>query len=148
MRPPEGLLPAGLRTLPEEMDPLDLFRRVRNDPYPALLLSGRRDGETGRFSVVASDPFQILRFHGGRGILKSRRRETPLEGDPFAAIRESLDACGVPPIPGVPFAGGAIEYGTVGVLFALRVPGAFLRAPPRWTRPPGRDCTGRVFAYT
>jgi len=110
VKSPEGLLPAGLRTLPEELDPLDLFLRVRSDPYPALLLSGRRDRETGRFSVVASDPFQILRFHRGRGILKSRRHEGVLEGDPFAAIRESLDACGVPRIPGVPFAGGAIGY--------------------------------------
>ena len=132
MRPPEGLLPAGLRTLPEEMDPLDLFRRVRNDPYPALLLSGRRDGETGRFSVVASDPFQILRFHGGRGILKSRRRETPLEGDPFAAIRESLDACGVPPIPGVPFAGGAIGYLGYGLRGAAEAAVSVKVAPSPW----------------
>ncbi len=121
MKSAEGLHPAGLRTLPEALDPLDLFRRVRNDPYPALLLSGRRDGDTGRFSVVASDPFQILRFQGGRGVLKSRRREEALEGDPFPAIRRSLDACRVPGIPGIPFAGGAIGY----LGYGLR----------RWTEP-------------
>ncbi len=110
LKAPAGTPPPVVRTLPGDHDPLDLFRRVRHDPYPALLSSGRREGETGRFSLIASDPFRILRFRRGKGLTLSRRREAILEGDPFLALRDALDACPVPGIPGVPFVGGAIGY--------------------------------------
>jgi len=105
-----GSLPAAVRTLPGVQDPLSLLERVEREPYPALLFSGRVDRDAGRFSVIASDPFQILRFRRGRGILKSRRREVMLEGDPWKMLRQALDPVRVPGIPGIPFAGGAIGY--------------------------------------
>jgi para-aminobenzoate synthetase component 1 len=109
VRSPDGAFPA-IRTVALEIDPLELLGRVIRDPYPALLLSGRREEDAGRFSLVASDPFQILRFRGSRGILQSKRHETPLAGDPFEALRRSLEACRLRGIPGIPFSGGAIGY--------------------------------------
>jgi para-aminobenzoate synthetase component I len=106
---PDGASPA-IRTVSREIDPWVLLGNVIRDPYPALLLSGRKEEDAGRFSLVASDPFQILRFRRSRGILKSKRHETPLAGDPFEAIRRSLEACRLRGIPGIPFSGGAIGY--------------------------------------
>jgi para-aminobenzoate synthetase component I len=125
---PREVLPAAVRTLPREMDPLELVGRFRSDPYPALLVSGRRDGEAGRFSVVASDPFQTLRFRQGKGILKSRRRERMLAGDPFQAVRESLEGWRVPKLSGIPFCGGAVGYLAYGL-------GAEAGARPRRAAP-------------
>jgi len=103
---------AAIRTVAREIDPLALLGRLIHEPYPALLLSGRKGkGEdAGRFSLVASDPFQLLRFRGSRGILKAKRHEAPLTGDPFEAIRRSLEPCRLRGIPGIPFSGGAIGY--------------------------------------
>src|SRR5437867_2511570 len=103
-------LPAAVATLPSPNDPLELFRVVSRDRLPVILQSSRRDERTGRFSVVASDPFLVFRFRRRKGLLSSRRQEERSEGDPFLNLRAHLDRFAVPEIPGLPFAGGAIGY--------------------------------------
>jgi len=97
-------------TLRRGADPLDLFRLLSEDTLPVLLHSGRTDPDTGRFSIVASDPFLIFSFRQGRGTVRSRLRETAFSGDPFPVLREELDRHRVAPIPGIPFLGGAVGY--------------------------------------
>jgi para-aminobenzoate synthetase component I len=101
---------AAVATLSRALDPFELFEIASEGSLPVLLQSGRSDSSTGRCSILAADPFLILRYRQGKGSLKSLSRERLFEGDPFPVLRQELDRQRVEPVPGVPFVGGAIGY--------------------------------------
>jgi para-aminobenzoate synthetase component 1 len=107
-----GPLPdeAEVETYAQARDPLEIWDRVSGEPLPVLLHSSKGDPQMGRCSIVASDPFLVLRCKQGRGTLRSRTRECNFEGDPFPVLRAELDRYRVAPVPGIPFVGGAIGY--------------------------------------
>ena len=107
-----GALPgaAEVETLGQARDPLEILDRVSREPLPVLLHSSKIDPQMGRCSIIASDPFLVLRGRQGRGTVRSRTREFNFEGDPFKVLRAELDRCRVAPVPGIPFVGGAIGY--------------------------------------
>ena len=115
-----------------EKDPLEIFRALSGETLPVLLQSARRDPRAGRFSLVASDPFMVLRFREGRGVLSSRSREEVFDGDPFAVLQEALDLCRVAPLPGIPFAGGAIGYLGYGLRCWTEARAIHATLPGRW----------------
>jgi len=125
-------LPAAVATLPSPRDPLELFRVVSRDRLPVVLQSSRREEGTGRFSVVASDPFLVFRFRQRKGLLSSRRLEERVEGDPFLSLRAHLDRFAVPEIPGLPFAGGAIGYLGYGLRRFIEPLGPARTFPSSW----------------
>jgi para-aminobenzoate synthetase component I len=101
---------AEVETLGRARDPLELFHRVAEEPLPVLLHSAKTDPVMGRYSIIAWDPFLVLRFRRGRGSVRSRTRESNFEGDPFPVLRAELDRHRVASVPGIPFVGGAIGY--------------------------------------
>ena len=101
---------AEVETLGQARDPWELFQRVAGEPLPVLLHSSKSDPVLGRSSIIAWDPFLVLRFRQGRGTVRSRVREVNFDGDPFPVLRAELDRHRVAPVPGVPFVGGAIGY--------------------------------------
>ncbi|PYQ11902.1 MAG: aminodeoxychorismate synthase component I [Acidobacteria bacterium] len=115
-----------------EKDPLEIFRALSGETLPVLLQSARRDPRAGRFSLVASDPFMVLRFREGRGVLSSRSREEVFDGDPFAVLQEALDRCRIAPLPGIPFAGGAIGYLGYGLRCWTEARAIHATLPGRW----------------
>jgi len=101
---------AEVETLGQARDPQELFRRVSCEPLPVLLHSSKCDPVMGRYSIVAWDPFLVLRCRQGRGTVRSRERESIFDGDPFPVLRAELDRYRMAPVPGIPFVGGAIGY--------------------------------------
>jgi para-aminobenzoate synthetase component I len=97
-------------TLDKARDPLDLLATLASDMLPVLLHSGKNGPGSGRYSIVASEPFMVLRFRDGRGSLRARAREEVFEGDPLPVLQRELDRHAVRPGAGLPFLGGAIGY--------------------------------------
>ncbi|MCI0567514.1 MAG: aminodeoxychorismate synthase component I [Acidobacteria bacterium] len=105
-----GRSEAVVETLGHARDPWELFHRVSHEPLPVLLHSSKSDPVMGRCSIIAWDPFLVLRYRKGRGAVRSRVREANFAGDPFPVLRAELDRHWVAPVPGIPFVGGAIGY--------------------------------------
>jgi para-aminobenzoate synthetase component 1 len=101
---------AAVLTLPRECSGWDLFQTVSQATLPALLESSRSDPVLGRSSIVAANPFLVVRSRAGRGTVKSQHREYGFQGDPFPVLRAELDRCRVAPAGSIPFLGGAIGY--------------------------------------
>ena len=110
MRADSRPIEAEVETLGQARDPWEVFSRVSREPLPVLLHSSKVDPVMGRCSIIASDPFLVLRCRQGRGTVRSRAREFNFEGDPFPVLRAELDRHRVAPVPGIPFVGGAIGY--------------------------------------
>ena len=88
-------------------DPPALLGGMARRNLPVLLQSSF---ESGRHSILASDPFLVLRWHRGRGSLRGLEHESVFTGDPFPVLRGVLEEHSVERLPGIPFAGGAIGY--------------------------------------
>ncbi|HTI35636.1 MAG TPA: aminodeoxychorismate synthase component I [Miltoncostaea sp.] len=86
-------------------DPLAMLAAVESDPRVALLHGGTADAR-GRHSLLALEPFGVLRCRDG----VAERDGRPLDVGPWEALREVMDAHRVPAPPGVPFAGGAVGW--------------------------------------
>ena len=100
----------GSLMLPEAVD---LFPAFLDSPYPVLLDSGMDSPEGGWLegcSVVAADPFLILKSRGRDAWVEMGDRRESAGSDPFSALRSLLAAHAIAPLPGVPVSGGAIGY--------------------------------------
>jgi para-aminobenzoate synthetase component 1 len=108
---------ASLELFPDG-DLLDLFERLRSDPYPWLLDSALPSERLGRHSFAGADPYLVLRARGPSVELRCRRAVRPglepgraaFDADPLDVLRALL-----PSPPGgapdaVPFVGGAVGY--------------------------------------
>jgi para-aminobenzoate synthetase component 1 len=88
-------------------DPLELFAPFANDRHAVLLESAVTDGERGRYSYIAAEPFLILRSKDGNIVLGERE----LQGNPFHLLDEQLGRFKLSPVPDLPpFQGGAAGY--------------------------------------
>ncbi len=67
-------------------DPLGDFARFAHLPGAIFLDSARPDGDTGRYSFIAADPFLTLKARDGW----IEDGESRFAGDPFAALAERL----------------------------------------------------------
>jgi para-aminobenzoate synthetase component 1 len=110
-------------------DPLGLLGALARRNLPVILQSSL---ESGRYSIVASDPFLVLRAQRGRGSLRGLQREEVFDGDPFPVLRAVLDAHRVERVPGLPFAGGAIGYLGYPLRRFAGARGAEALAPSAW----------------
>ena len=94
------------------------FRTLTDLPWPVWLDSAARAPGTGRFDVLAADPYLMLRSRGP--ITEITARDGTVEvstRSPLALLRERLGPQSAP-APGLPFCGGAIGY--VGYDFGRR----------------------------
>ncbi len=99
-------MPLSFEVLSDSCDPLALCRST----HGALLESARLTKKTGRYSIVAFDPFLILDSRGGRTSLKEGRALRYSKKNPFeileALLRRFARPAMTPEEP--PFLGGAI----------------------------------------
>jgi len=92
----------------------EVFPAFLDAPYPVLLDSGM-DSPVGGwiegYSVVAADPFLILKSRGRDAWVETDDRRASAGSDPFEALRPLLAAHAIPPLRAVPLPqGGAIGY--------------------------------------
>jgi len=88
-------------------DPLELFAPFANDRHAVLLESAVIDGQRGRYSYIAVEPFQILSSKNGNIVLDERG----LQGNPFHVLDEQLGRFNLSPVLDLPpFQGGAVGY--------------------------------------
>ncbi|HEY8489784.1 MAG TPA: aminodeoxychorismate synthase component I [Dehalococcoidia bacterium] len=93
------------------MDPERAFLALASRPYPFWLDSSLPDPRLGRWSLLGSDPFLVLRARGRRVEIEEGSRRHALDADPFDVLRDLLRRHRTPPPPGgLPFAGGAVGY--------------------------------------
>jgi para-aminobenzoate synthetase component 1 len=122
-----------IRPAPE---PLDAFRRLASLPYVIFLDSAAPDGERGRYSYLAAQPFELIIGRGERSSIlrpasgelgeRSYRLVEERRGAPFALVAERLEPWAAPEIEGFPpFQGGAaglFGYGLSRTLESLPPP--------------------------
>lgn len=88
-------------------DPLEFFAPFANDRHAVLLESAVTDGQRGRYSYIAVEPFQVLSSKNGNIVLGERI----LQGNPFDLLHEQLGKFNLLPAPNLPpFQGGAVGY--------------------------------------
>ena len=93
-------------------DPLEIYRVFKDEDSPSILLESARVSEkTGRYSLIAKNPFLILEAKDSYVTLSSFGEKESLQGDPFNVIRQILDTFHSNSLPGFPACtGGAVGY--------------------------------------
>ncbi len=110
-------------------DPFTLFQSWAPAGPGVLLESARVSPKTGRYSIVAREPFLIFEASGDRIALREGRSTRVLRADPFKVAAALLKKYATPARAGFPpFTGGAIGY--VGYeAKSLIEPGLFRKRP-------------------
>ena len=89
----------------------EIAGRLRGVGQLAFLDSTRRDFDSGRYSYLTADPFQVLRSWGWRVELAGRRDHCLLYGDAWTLLQGLLRRVRVESVPGLPpFQTGVVGY--------------------------------------
>ncbi|MCU7845009.1 MAG: aminodeoxychorismate synthase component I [Candidatus Thiodiazotropha sp. (ex Monitilora ramsayi)] len=99
-----------IQTLPYYRDSADLFERIRHEPWPIFLDSGRPMVAQGRFDILTSSPFMTLVTQGGETEIDGSGGHRVSTADPLELLREALASTATEPPLDIPFTGGAIGY--------------------------------------
>jgi para-aminobenzoate synthetase component 1 len=92
-------------------DALAVFEGWRTPGPGVLLESARLSPKTGRWSIIAKDPFLIFEAKGRRVALREGRAARVFSADPFVVLAGLLRRYAVPATPGLPpFTGGAVGF--------------------------------------
>lgn len=108
---PDRLFPV-VRRIDRFYDPLGLYRVLRADRTPSVLLeSARFSPRTGRYSIIGRDPFLALEARRSEIILSSYGQKETFYGDPFKIIGRILGLFQSNPSRSeLPYTGGAVGY--------------------------------------
>lgn len=98
-----------LEELPYRSDSTRLFEALAERPWAVFLDSGRPLCESGRYDILAADPYLTLATRGGLTRIRSQSGVSLSPQDPFALLRDAIGERAAP-IAGLPFAGGAIGW--------------------------------------
>ena len=96
--------------LPYQSDSADYFETIRHFSWPVFLDSANTQLESGRYDIIAADPFLKLETRGENTELHYRNGQTlQSHDDPFKLLQQILEpltqkSCDLP------FTGGAIGY--------------------------------------
>ncbi len=104
-----------LTSVPYFLDGRRYYQQIRDLRWPVWLDSGYPKSGRGRFDIIAADPYRTLVDQGGR--LRIDGVEAAAE-EPLAVLRKLLGDR-APPLPELPFNGGAIGF--LGYDFARRM---------------------------
>ncbi|QBQ53879.1 aminodeoxychorismate synthase component I [Nitrosococcus wardiae] len=100
--------------LPYCEDSVPLFEAIRLEPWPIFLDSGRPTSSSGRFDIIAADPFVTFSCRGSETTVCKRHDSFLSLENPFALLQSELHRCHnkKPPLafPELPLAGGAMGY--------------------------------------
>lgn len=100
---------ARLTALPYQADSTLLFSRVQDRAWSVLLDSVHPHSPTGRYDVIAAEPFITLETRAGETRIQGPDGLQISREDPFTLLREALGAVQDNPHD-LPFCGGAIGY--------------------------------------
>lgn len=92
-----------------QSDSTGYFAQLVNRPYAVFLDSGYPRAYGGRYDILSADPEVVLTTRGTATEVLTATENRITHADPFALLREYLTPW-TPPIPELPFAGGAIGY--------------------------------------
>ncbi len=88
-----------------------LFALFEGRPFSFYLDSGMDPGKLGRYSLMGSDPFLVLKSRGREITFVEEGKLRKENGDPFTVLGELLGAYALEkPGPDVPFPGGVVGY--------------------------------------
>ena len=93
------------------LSPLQAFQRLQSEPYSFFLDSALIAGGLGRFSVMGSRPFLVLRSRGNQVLLLwEDGKQEVVVGDPFEVLRGFLECYRIARLADLPLVGGAVGY--------------------------------------
>lgn len=91
--------------------PLSAYLKVVRPPYGFLLESVEGGERWGRYSLLGTEPWGMLRGKGQRVVVEEGGRSRVLSGNPLRVLCDLLASLRVAEIPGLPrFFGGAVGY--------------------------------------
>ena len=87
------------------------FATLVDDPHPFWLDSSSQDATMGRWSFMGSCPFLVLKTFGTNIFVTEQGETTKTVGDPFVALRNSLNRFSLNRNnSSIPFLGGAVGF--------------------------------------
>lgn len=95
--------------LPYRVDNSALYAAVRDLAWPVWLDSGFPRSGSGRFELIAADPYATLTASANTCQLRQADGLSLVEADPLQVLRSLLGER-VPPVDELPFCGGAIGF--------------------------------------
>jgi anthranilate synthase component I len=91
-----NLIPLHQTFIDDCQTPVSAYLKLRDPTHPSFLLESAEQGRVGRYSFIGFRPRKVLRWRLGD------------DGDPYALAAAELDRVRAAPLPGLPFAGGAV----------------------------------------
>lgn len=74
--------------LKSSLEPIDIFENFWDTPYSSILDSSN---DSGRYSIIGSDPFLIIRSSAKQNIIKHKgKKPVLLYGSPFEILRQKI----------------------------------------------------------
>lgn len=98
-----------LSEIPYRADSTVFLETQIRSPWVAYLDSARPLAETGRYDILAADPYITLTTRGALTEIRTADTVSLSPRDPFALLRETLGRSEAP-CAGLPFAGGAVGW--------------------------------------
>ena len=94
------------------LNPFELYSRVASDRSPSFLFeSGKGPTTTGRYSFLATEPYQVFSGSDQNWTLRSADGHTQTGRAPFSALARLMRQSPIARPPGAPpFFGGAVGY--------------------------------------
>jgi para-aminobenzoate synthetase component 1 len=103
-----------IEEFPTPLSTLELFEYFRGEPYAFFLDSAMDPAKLGRFSLMGSEPFLVLKSRGRQISLIQNGSETALEGNPLEELGRLLETYRLEksdlPAPGSGAAVGYLSY--------------------------------------
>jgi para-aminobenzoate synthetase component I len=98
-----------LSEIPYRANSTSWFEPLVDKSWAVYLDSGHPLSSSGRYDILAADPYVTLATRGALTEIRKGDRIDLSPRDPFALLRSQLGNL-VPPVPGLPFYGGAIGW--------------------------------------
>ena len=108
---PRARLRPAIEELKNSLEPLALFRSIKDLPYSFFLDSVCDPKKLGRYSFIGCDPFLVFRSKGDNVTLEwSDGSNEELKANPFEVLRGLFNRYAAQGVRGIPFTGGATGY--------------------------------------
>ncbi len=107
-----------------DLNPPEVFERIREGKDSFLLESVKGTSRIGRYSFIGTRPFRVFQSKGDEILIQEGVYKTKIQGQPFSELRRLLKETPVAKVDGAPFfTGGAVGMiGYDAVHFFERLP--------------------------
>ena len=108
-----------IKEISTSLKPFEIFQIFQNEKLPIFLDSSDKYEKLGKYSIIAFNPFMIIKSKNGKVNIKSEDREINLDGNPFDVIKDYLLKFNKTYESNLPFIGGAIGHFSYDLLYHL-----------------------------